>query len=239
MVSLFKVGMTLLVTFHRWLQVFFTARALSTTHRCCTLNSSFLPPSTFRMCCSPYSSPKKVVKLFGRIGVGLGLAFVGFAHYQDPTFAEATGRGLGMLESLGMVWGYILPGLMILGGLLLAFGIFLEVSAYALGIALASIVAGTLLKSAIGGISLGDTMPMAVNAIIWLIALQFVMKKPCHASCGPNGNCGPNCNCGPDMPVEKPVMKNAPVMPVATKAPSMSKPAMKKPAVKKVAPKRK
>ncbi len=194
------------------------------------------------MCCSPYTSPKKVVKLFGRIGVGLGLAFVGFAHYQDPTFAEATGRGLGMLESLGMVWGYVLPGLMILGGLLLAFGIFLEVSAYALGIALASIIAGTLLKSAIGGISLGDTMPMAVNAIIWLIALQFVMKKPCHGgACATGCACGPNsCNCGPDA-MDKPMstMKSAPVMPMATKAPSMSKPAIKKPAVKKAAPKKK
>ncbi len=189
------------------------------------------------------------MKLFGRIGVGLGLAFVGFAHYQDPAFAEATGRGLGMLESLGMVWGYILPGLFILGGLLLAFGIFLEVSAYALGMALASIVAGVLLKSAIGGIALGDTMPLAINAIIWLIALQFVMKKPCHGACatgcgcGMSGcNCGPNsCNCGPDSMADKPTssMKSAPVMPMATKAPSMSKPAIKKPAVKKAAPKKK
>lgn len=200
------------------------------------------------MCCSPYKSPKKVVKLFGRIGIGLGLAFVGFAHYQDPTFAEATGRGLGVLESVGMMWGYVLPGLMILGGLLLAFGIFLEVAAYATGLAFSSIIAGVLLKSAIGGISLGDTMPLAVNAIIWLIALQFVMKKPCHGACAtgcgcgmPGCHCAPGaCNCGPTMSKDKPMsMKSAPVMPVATKAPSMPKPAVKKPAVKKAAPKKK
>jgi hypothetical protein len=174
--------------------------------------------------------------MFGRIGIGLGLAFVGFAHYQDASFAEMTSRGLGVLEPIGMIWGYILPGLMILGGLLLAFGIFMEVAAYANGIALASIIAGSLLKSAIEGIAVADTMPLAINAIIWLIALSFVSKKSCHG-----GACAAGCNCGPmDMPAVKPMpMKSAPVMPVATKAPTMSKPAIKKPAVKKAAPKKK
>jgi hypothetical protein len=192
------------------------------------------------MCCSPYKSPKKVVKLFGRIGVGLGLAFVGFAHYQDAQFAEVTGLNLGVLEDIGMVWGYILPGLLILGGLLLAFGMFLEVAAYALGMALASIIAGSLLKSAIGGLAVADTMPLAINALIWLIALQFVMKKPCHGACATGCNSMAGCNCGPDAMMDKPtpVMKSAPVMPMATKAPSMSKPAIKKPAVKKAAPKK-
>ncbi len=174
--------------------------------------------------------------MFVRIGFGLSLAFVGFAHYQDPLFAEQVSRELGVLEPIGLVWGYLLPAAMILGGLLLAFGVFLETAAYASAIALASIPAGTLLKSAISGISLGDTMPAATNALIWIIVLLMVLKK---SSCGTGGcavgsGCSmANCNCG-DMPMplpvsrpmpvaKSPVAKSAPVMPVAIKKPMPKK----------------
>jgi hypothetical protein len=194
------------------------------------------------MCCSPHRGPKAAVRLFARIGFGLSLAFVGFAHYQDPTFAEQVSRGLGVLESVGLIWGYILPAMMILGGLLLAFGVFMETAAYASVIALASIPAGSLLKSAIGGISLSDTMPAATNAVIWIIALILVVKKnSCGSSCAPGCGCGmDNCNCGTGMmpvaktaPMKAPVTKSAPVMPVMTKAPAKKMP------VKKTAPKKK
>jgi hypothetical protein len=195
----------------------------------------FLP---LLMCCSS-SSPRCTAKKIVRVGFGLALAFVGFAHYQDPTFAESVGRGLNSLESLGMVWGYILPGLFILGGLLLAFGIYAQIAAGVVSVALVSIPAGLMLKSAIGGISLGDTMPPAMNALVWLAVFLLIVKKKSANMCV----CGPNdCNCGPtDMPVAKPapVMKSAPVMPMATKAPSFSKSPAKKMPVKKVPAKKK
>lgn len=191
------------------------------------------------MCCSSHS-PKGVARLFVRIGFGLALAFVGFAHYQDPLFAEAAGRGLGVLEPVGMIWGYILPGLMIAGGLLLAFGIYMNVAAYLCSIALVSIPAGLMLKSAMG-ISLEDTMPPAVNALVWILVLMLAVQG--------RGNCGPNscCACPTDAPVVPvtpvrpvaPVVKSAPVAPVATvKTPAPAKKApMKKAPTKKPAPK--
>lgn len=173
--------------------------------------------------------------MFVRVGFGLALAFTGFAHYQDPQYAESVGRGLGMLESLGMIWGYILPGLMILGGLLLAFGIYMEIAAYASALALASIPAGLILKSAITGISLEETMPPAMNALVWIIVLMLVVKKGC-GSCTTGCACGPSCMCGPECgcctPDAKPMaMKSSPV--VSVKAPA------KKVPVKKVSSKRK
>lgn len=182
------------------------------------------------MCCSS-TSPKCTAKKIVRVGFGLALAFVGFAHYQDPEFAESVGRGLVALESLGMIWGYILPGLMILGGLLLAFGIYANIAAGITAVALVSVPAGLMLKSAIGGIGLDVTMPAAMNAWVWIITLLLVLRK---STCGSACMCGPDsCNCGPDMPSEKPVMKSTPVMPVATKAPSMPKPVAKKMPAKK------
>lgn len=195
------------------------------------------------MCCSS-SSPKCIAKKIVRVGFGLALAFVGFAHYQDPTFAETVGRGLNALESVGMLWGYVLPGLMILGGLLLAFGIYANVAAAVTAVALVSIPAGLMLKSAIGGISLGDTMPAAMNAFMWIIVFIMVQKKKSSNSMCGAGACGMNacgsstaCSSGMDacgcpagacecstMPKAKSApVKSTPVMPVATKKPMSKK----------------
>lgn len=180
-----------------------------------------------------------------RIGFGLALAFAGFAHYQDATFAESVGRGLGILEPIGMVWGYILPGLMIIGGLLLAFGIYRHIAAYAASIALASIPAGLMLKSAISGISLNDTMPPSMNALIWILVLMVAVKggscgECCGSACGTGCACGDECSCGPTcdcstenskpMPVSKTAVKSSPIAPVAT---VKSTPAKKVPSKKK------
>jgi len=173
------------------------------------------------MCCSPHDHDAKgVARLFVRIGLGLSLAFVGFTHYQNPQFAESVGRGLGLLEPLGMVWGYVLPGLLIIGGLLLAFGIYTTIAAYCAAIALASIPAGLMLKSAISGISLDETMPPALNALIWILVLLAALKGA-HGGCGTGCACGPNCDSGPncdccDLPGKSmPSMKSTPVAPAA------------------------
>jgi hypothetical protein len=155
-----------------------------------------------------------------RIGFGLALTFAGIAHYQDPTYAEAVGRGLGVLEPLGMIWGYILPGLMILGGLLLAFGIYMHIGAWAAGLALASIPAGLMLKSAVGGVSMNDTMPLAMNAFIWIAIFLMVTKKGCGTGCC----CGmDNCNCGDEPPAKVSSAKSVPVVPVASRKPAPKK----------------
>lgn len=171
-----------------------------------------------------------------RIGFGLSLAFVGIAHYRDAaTYAEFVGRGLGPIEQVGMVWGYILPALMIVGGVLLATGFGQKVGAYAAGIALASIPAGLMLKSAITGIPVDQTMPNAVTALVWIIVLLLCVKK---GSCGMGCNCAggvctPGCNCPGCEPT--PVVKSVSSMPaVSVKAPVKKAPARKKSARKSV-----
>ena len=129
-----------------------------------------------------------------RIGFGLSLALMGVAFYETPGFAESIGRGLGMFESLGMVWGYILPFLFIVGGVLICLGIFMTVATWLAGLALLSIPVGLLLKSVLGGISPGDTLPTATGIWIWvLVFLVAVRGGGHHGIWGVHG-----CNCGND-----------------------------------------
>ena len=103
--------------------------------------------------------------------------------------------GLGTLAPLGMLWAYILPGLMIIGGVLFIIGMFLDIGTWAAGLALASIPAGMLLKSVIGGVSMSDTMPAAINGFIWLLVFMWAVK--CASCCGSKGMCAPGgCGCG-------------------------------------------
>lgn len=148
-----------------------------------------------------------VAKVIVRIGFGLSLALVGIAHYQDAaTFAEAVGRGLGPLESLGMVWGYVLPGLMVVGGVLMALGVYASVGTMLAGTALLSIPAGLMLKSVLSGLSLNDTMPPAMNAVIWIL-LYIAAARGFH---------GTHCHC--DVPSAKKAMPMPPARPVAASA---------------------
>ena len=87
--------------------------------------------------------------------------------------------GLGPLEPLGALWALVLPALMIVGGALIAVGMYLEVGAWASGVALASIPVGMLLKPVVGGVPLPDVMPAAINAFIWMIVYVLVIKLSC------------------------------------------------------------
>lgn len=170
-----------------------------------------------------------VAKILTRVFFGVGLSFVGIAHYQDAAnYAESVGRGLGPLEPLGMVWGYLLPGLMIVGGVLIAVGLFTQVGALLAGLALLSIPAGLMLKSVLSGLSLNDTMPPAMNAWVWvLVYLAAIRGCECHG-------------CMPHLMEKKPAVpaKAAPMAPKPAVVPP--KPAMiaKKPAGKIVGKKR-
>jgi hypothetical protein len=188
-------------------------------------------------CCS--SEPIALVRVFLRISLGLSLLFIGLTHVADPEFATQTGAGLHMLEPLGYVWGLVLPGFMIVGGILLAFGVLLPVAALTAGIALASIPVGLLLKSALGSLPLEAALPAALNAIIWLLALAFALCS--HRCAAPVPVARPTV-VPPPPPPPAPV-PSAPVASVARppvapvkKAPAKKKAAPKKPAVKKESP---
>ncbi len=151
-----------------------------------------------------------------RVGFGVALALVGIAHYIDAaTFAEAVGRGLGSLETIGMMWGYLLPGLMIVGGVLIALGFLPPVGALIAGCALVSIPVGLMLKSVLSGMSLNDTMPPTMNAIVWILFYIAAVRGL------PSACCGSSCGATPvkaTVPSSKPVLiAKAPTKKTATK----------------------
>lgn len=193
---------------------------------------------TFSMCYSSCGN-KAVAQQLLRTGFGLSLVFTGIAHYRDITaFAESVSKDLGpeWLMSIGWVWGYILPALFIIGGLAFTFNLFTRLGVWAAGIGLASIPAGVMLKSAITGVSLGDTMPLALNAFLWLLVFIIAAKSTdcCDDIFGDYCDCD-DCDCCDicgedpcvceDVPAKKPVMKSAATPKSTTKA--------KKPAAKK------
>ncbi len=188
------------------------------------------------MCCSP-SDPKHALRMILRTGLGLALVFLGITHYRDPEFAVQVGAGLGALAPLGYVWGFVHPGLLIAGGVLLVIGLYRVVAASLVGIALAAIPAGLLLKSALGTLPLEASMPAALNALIWLIALHFSLSGRCCAQ-GAMTPAVPVAASPASRPVTPPAPKPAPApktAPASAPAPAVSKPAPKK----KAAPKKK
>ncbi|ALM09867.1 MAG TPA: hypothetical protein DEB30_01960 [Candidatus Peribacter riflensis] len=121
--------------------------------------------------------PTCIVGTVARASLGLSLLFVGLVHYMTfESFVGMVSEDLGALTMLGVLWAYLLPALMIVGGALLVLGMFPEVATWAAAVAIGSIPAGMLLKSVLAGVPLSNTMPAAINAIIWLIALILVVK---------------------------------------------------------------
>ncbi len=136
----------------------------------------------------------QIAKTAVRIAFGLSLALVGVAHYMDAAnFAEAVGRGLEFVigdteihvfSQLGFVWGYVLPGLMIVGGVFMTFGFMPSVGTLVAGVALLSIPVGLMLKSVLSGLSLNDTMPPTMNAIIWVLFYMVAARGfSCQCDC--------------------------------------------------------
>lgn len=129
--------------------------------------------------------PLCIVASVARISLGLSLLFVGLVLYMNFTSSSAMmSEDLAFLSFLGSLWAYILPALMIIGGSLFALGMFRDVAVWAASIAIGSIPVGMLLKSVLSGLPLTATMPMTIDAFVWLIALVVVIKVS-EASCAP------------------------------------------------------
>lgn len=166
-----------------------------------------------------------------RVGFGLALAFAGIANYRDPSFAEAVGRGLGALEPIGIVWGYLLPAFMIVGGLLIAFGVFMRLAAWFAGLALVTMPAGLMLKAAILGLSPSEMMPEAITSLVWILVYLPAVRGGC-CGCGSHEKCDvPAGTSAPrPMPVKPGPMiaKSAPVAPAVTMKAPVKKAPIKK-----------
>jgi hypothetical protein len=133
------------------------------------------------LACCP-KCPKTIRATVFRVSFGLSLLFVGIAHYMSfGAFRSMVSDGLGVIALLGSLWAIILPALMIVGGALLVADKRRDIESWATSLALGSIPAGMLLKSIIGGVSLADTMPAAINAFVWILVYWVVLKMSCCA----------------------------------------------------------
>ncbi|MBM3227712.1 hypothetical protein FJZ27_02500 [Candidatus Peribacteria bacterium] len=127
--------------------------------------------------------PKLIRATVFRVSFGLSLLFVGVAHYMSfGAFKAMVSDGLGPITLLGALWAIILPALMIVGGGLLVADKRRDIESWATSLALGSIPAGMLLKSLIGGLSLADSMPAAINAFVWILVYGLVLRLSCSAN---------------------------------------------------------
>jgi len=132
--------------------------------------------------------PPCVLGLISRLSFGVSLLCVGLVHYMTFTSFRAMvteDLGYAPIALLGTIWAYLLPALMIVGGVLFVLGMFTEIAVWTSGLAIGSIPAGMLLKSVLSGMPLSSTMPSAINAFTWLIVLIFVVKL--QSCCCDNG----------------------------------------------------
>ena len=129
------------------------------------------------LCCD-VSTPKGIVCTVLKIAFGLSLILMGVANYMTMDGYKAmVSSDLAQLEPLGQLWAYILPGLLIIGGVCMIIKKYPEIGAWATTIALGSIPVGLLLKAVLGGVSTAELMPMINAAFIWIIA--YVMVRKC------------------------------------------------------------
>lgn len=130
---------------------------------------------------------KGIACLVVRVTFGLSALLIGLAHYGTiQEFSGFVAMGLGPLAPFGLLWGYIYPGLLVIGGALLLAGNSLA-STWLLGIAFGSVIVGMLLKPLLGGVALIDVMPATINAYIYLFAYVLAVKCSCCDSCIPEG----------------------------------------------------
>jgi hypothetical protein len=125
---------------------------------------------------NPKSAPD-VVNLMLRIALGLTMMMMGISAYRDlaPFMANVT-EGLEWASSIGTVWGYFLPAFLLFGGGMLLIGRYSYVTAWVGGIALASVPAGILLKTIIGGLPLPDMLAASYPSIVWLFAFAYAIS---------------------------------------------------------------
>ncbi len=113
-----------------------------------------------------------------RVSVGGSLLLMGISEYRDfaPFVANVT-DGLGWLATVGMIWAYLLPALMIFGGGLLAVGRYSCIAAWTGGLALGSIPLGLMLKTLMTGSPLPTIIDAATPALLWIVVFVMAMGR--------------------------------------------------------------
>lgn len=106
------------------------------------------------------------------------MVLIGISAYRDfaPFVANVT-DGLGFVGAFGTVWAYLMPALLIFGGIFLAIGRYGYISVLTAGMALASVPIGLMLKNTITGLPLPDMMAAAYPSMVWIIAFYLAVNR--------------------------------------------------------------
>ncbi|MEQ1849399.1 MAG: hypothetical protein ABL890_02300 [Candidatus Peribacteraceae bacterium] len=110
--------------------------------------------------------------------MGITMVLIGISAYRDfaPFVANVT-DGLGFVSAFATVWAYLLPALLIFGGIFLSIGRYGYISVLTAGTALASVPIGLMLKNTITGLPLPDMMAAAYPSMVWIIAFYLAVNR--------------------------------------------------------------
>ncbi len=112
-----------------------------------------------------------------RFALGATMVCIGIAAYRDfAPFTALVTDGLGAISFLGTVWAFLLPALLIFGGVFLIVGRYLVLAAWTGGLALASVPFGLVLKTVMTGLPLPDMLTASYPAFVWLLAFVIALK---------------------------------------------------------------
>lgn len=153
---------------------------------------------------SSTSSATHYAKWLPKIAFGLVLAGYGVNHLRNLEGFRAMAAGAyPSVPALGQIAGILailVPALMIIGGVLFAFGQLRWLSKICILASLSGIIGWAGLAVLLGDANSGGAMmPMIQNASVLLI-LYYVIKKMCCCrpmGCGSGCGSGANCTCPP------------------------------------------
>lgn len=125
-----------------------------------------------------WKSTSETSSLVLRVSVGITMVLIGISAYRDfaPFVANVT-DGLGFVSAFATVWAYLLPALLIFGGIFLSIGRYGYISVLTAGTALASVPIGLMLKNTITGLPLPDMMAAAYPSMVWIIAFYLAVNR--------------------------------------------------------------
>ena len=141
-----------------------------------------------------------VLTWFPRIAFGLVLAGYGVNHYRNMAdFAGMAKSAFPTVPALGAVAGmlsYIVPALMIAGGVLFAVRQLCCIAKMCIVASLMGIIGWAGLAVLVGEGSAGMTMmPMIQNAAVLFIFFVFAKKMSCKSSCSASSSCKTGAPC--------------------------------------------
>lgn len=157
-------------------------------------------PHFFMSCCSACGCGRpmctcKYAPWFLRIAFGLVLVSFGVNHYRHIadfiTMVRAPFDGVAVLGGVAEILAYIVPALMIVGGVLFAIKQQRCISKTCIYAVLGGIIGWASLGVLVGNSAAAGTFMPVIQSTAVLVVFYWVVRKLSCCCCGPNCNCSP------------------------------------------------